>query len=99
MILQGTNKATEKVRFALEKLINKLNHAEDIQQLKWKHVRDPILPEPDDVTEVDYLCRESLRETFKATGLQVIVKMATIQLTPEKPEFPMGGWHVSFLVK
>ncbi|KAF2634557.1 hypothetical protein P280DRAFT_364462, partial [Massarina eburnea CBS 473.64] len=26
--------------------------------------------------------------------LQIIFKMATIELTPEKPEFPTGGWHV-----
>ncbi|CAH0028520.1 unnamed protein product, partial [Clonostachys rhizophaga] len=24
----------------------------------------------------------------------IIVKMASIELTPEKPEFPVGGWHV-----
>jgi hypothetical protein len=81
----------------LEKHMSKPNHAEDIQQMKWKNVRDAILPEPDNMTEVDYVCKESIREKFKATGLQVIVKMATIELTPEKPDFPMGGWHVSFL--
>ncbi|PGH14080.1 hypothetical protein AJ80_06084 [Polytolypa hystricis UAMH7299] len=66
----------------------------DYDEMKWMHIREPLLPEPDDVTKVDYLCKESLRETFKATGLQIIVKMATIELTPEKPEFPVGGWHV-----
>lgn len=35
-----------------------------------------------------------LREKFKKAGLQVIVKMASIELTPEKPEFPAGGWHI-----
>lgn len=82
-----------------EKPMSRPDHTEDVRKFKWKRVRDPILPEPDDVTKVDYLCRESLRETFKTTGLQVIVKMATIELTPEKPEFPVGGWHVSFLVR
>lgn len=67
--------------------------------MKWRSVREPIFPEPDDTTKVDYLATESLRETFKASGLQVIVKMATIELTPEKPEFPTGGWHVSFLTE
>ncbi|KAL5353163.1 hypothetical protein ACLOAV_001196 [Pseudogymnoascus australis] len=55
---------------------------------------EDVFPEPDNETEVDYLCRESIRERFKDSGLQVIVKMATIELTPEKPDFPMGGWHV-----
>jgi hypothetical protein len=68
-----------------------------VRELKWKRIRDPLLPEPDDKTEVDYLCRESVRQKFKEKGLQVIVKMATIELTPEKPNFPMGGWHVSAL--
>ena len=54
-----------------------------------------MFPEPDNDAEVDYLCRESIRQKFKDRGLQVIVKMATIELTPEKPDFPMGGWHVS----
>lgn len=35
-----------------------------------------------------------LREKFQKLGLQVIVKMASIELTPEKPEFPAGGWHI-----
>jgi hypothetical protein len=28
----------------------------------------------------------------------VIVKMASIELTPEKPEFSAGSWHVSFFL-
>lgn len=66
-----------------------------MRELKWNNTRDPVLPEPDNDAEVDYLCRESIRQRFKDSGLQVIVKMATIELTPEKPDFPMGGWHVS----
>jgi Protein of unknown function (DUF4246) len=31
---------------------------------------------------------------FAATGLQVIVKLATIELTPEKPSYGGGAWHV-----
>ena len=27
-------------------------------------------------------------------GLQVIVKLANIHLTPEKPEYPGGSWHI-----
>ncbi|KUI66951.1 hypothetical protein VM1G_01933 [Cytospora mali] len=34
----------------------------------------------------------SLRENFK--DLQIIVKAASIELTPENPEFPAGGWHI-----
>ncbi|KAE8369834.1 hypothetical protein BDV27DRAFT_152713 [Aspergillus caelatus] len=31
---------------------------------------------------------------FRSTGLQIIVKLANIELTPEKPEYPGGSWHV-----
>lgn len=39
-----------------------------------------------------------LRDKFQDSGLQVIVKMASIELTPEKPEFPAGGWHIEGLM-
>lgn len=35
-----------------------------------------------------------LREKFAEKGLQVIVKLANIHLTPEKPEYAGGTWHV-----
>ncbi|KAJ4396953.1 hypothetical protein N0V93_001176 [Gnomoniopsis smithogilvyi] len=41
---------------------------------------------------------DGLREKFKDSGLQVIVKMASIELTPEKPQFPAGGWHIEGLM-
>ncbi|KAH8893651.1 hypothetical protein GQ53DRAFT_684136 [Thozetella sp. PMI_491] len=71
-----------------------LRHPEDIDKWKWQHVKDAILPEPDNDFEIDYACQTSLREKFKDSGLQVIVKMVRIELTPEKPDFPAGGWHV-----
>ncbi|KAK4239579.1 hypothetical protein C8A03DRAFT_14026 [Achaetomium macrosporum] len=65
-----------------------------IAELKWKEIRDPILPRTLDYEPVTYEVRQSLRERFKDSGLQVIVKMASIELTPEKPDFPVGGWHI-----
>ena len=35
-----------------------------------------------------------LRRDFGATGLQVIIKLATIHLTPSSPSYPGGAWHV-----
>lgn len=74
-----------------------LKTARKIQKLKWKEIRDAIYPEPLDFKPVTYRVGKALRKKFKDTGLQVIVKMASIELTPEKPEFPAGGWHVSLL--
>ena len=65
-----------------------------IRALKWKKTRDPVLPEPMDFEPLTYKCGTSLRDEFKNEGLQVYVKMASIELTPEKPDFPAGGWHV-----
>jgi len=62
---------------------------------KWEKIRDPILPEPNEFENVSFGRAHSLFDHFKETGLQVIVKMASIELTPEKPDFPAGGWHVS----
>ncbi|KAF8642083.1 hypothetical protein AX16_009699 [Volvariella volvacea WC 439] len=36
----------------------------------------------------------NLVEEFKEKGLQVIVKLANIYLTPENPEYEGGTWHV-----
>ncbi|KAH7092376.1 hypothetical protein FB567DRAFT_545535 [Paraphoma chrysanthemicola] len=62
---------------------------------KWKVLRKPKLPEPSHTT-IDYTPRdgERLVHRFRELGLQILVKMASIELTPEKPEFPTGGWHV-----
>ncbi len=67
---------------------------EEIPKQKWKEIRDPLLQEPNDPKPLTFVHKKRLFEKFKKTGLQVIVKMATIELTPEKPEFPAGGWHV-----
>lgn len=72
---------------------------EDLALVKWKLVRDALLPEPKDFDseEVNYAPGNFIKNQFEDRGLQVIVKMASIELTPEKPEFPAGGWHVSHL--
>ncbi|VUC31494.1 unnamed protein product [Clonostachys rosea] len=61
---------------------------------KWRQCRDAVLPEPRSFTEIEYAPRQNLREKFRENGLQVIVKMASIELTPDKPDFPAGGWHI-----
>jgi hypothetical protein len=58
--------------------------------------RQPVIPEAS-YEDIDYnpAPEERLAVKFAKSGLQVIVKMASIELTPDKPEFPAGGWHVS----
>ena len=79
-----------------ESLSEEEKMARKLQRVKWKEIRDPILPEPMDFEPITYKITEALGKNFRNTGLQVIVKMASIELTPEKPVFPAGGWHVSF---
>lgn len=59
----------------------------------WWENRRPVIPDapvftppevPDDAARVD----------LRGRRLQVIVKLATIHLTPDKPEYPGGSWHV-----
>lgn len=63
---------------------------------KWLILRRPVLTKPCKYEEQDYTPHEQARlsQRFKASGLQIIVKIASIELTPEKPEFSAGEWHV-----
>ncbi|GAK64262.1 uncharacterized protein PAN0_004d2474 [Moesziomyces antarcticus] len=36
----------------------------------------------------------NLEQEFRNRGLQVIIKLASIELSPEKPEYAGGSWHV-----
>ncbi|KAK0717648.1 hypothetical protein B0T26DRAFT_751682 [Lasiosphaeria miniovina] len=67
-------------------------------QVRWENTRKPAPPQPPPFAKscVSYAVNraQSLRKQFQDTGLQIIVKMASIELTPENPEFPQGGWHV-----
>lgn len=66
----------------------------------WHETRRPVQLQPDpfeDSADFYQPCEDvRLSEKFKKEGLQIIVKMASIELTPEKPDFPVGGWHVSY---
>ncbi|KAF2649455.1 hypothetical protein K491DRAFT_698080 [Lophiostoma macrostomum CBS 122681] len=68
---------------------------ETVKEIKWKMVRKPRIPGVS-FEDIDYAPADGKRlvDKYRETGLQVIVKMASIELTPEKPEFPVGGWHV-----
>ncbi|PKX93307.1 DUF4246 domain-containing protein [Aspergillus novofumigatus IBT 16806] len=63
---------------------------------EWQK-REPIRrPEPGEFAPrvIEAKGQVNLREDFALNGLQVIVKLANIELTPEKPEYEGGSWHV-----
>ncbi|WP_406375862.1 DUF4246 domain-containing protein [Streptomyces sp. NBC_00647] len=59
----------------------------------WWEDRRPTVPDAPAFTPPE-LPDESARVDLRGCRLQVIVKLATIHLTPDKPEYPGGSWHV-----
>ena len=60
-----------------------------------------VKPEPENyaswassVTGADSATTFNLREVFVKDGIQVIVKLANIELTPTTPEYDGGSWHI-----
>ncbi|MFE2297688.1 DUF4246 domain-containing protein [Streptomyces sp. NPDC059445] len=83
------NKASYSESAAYDEAVRAWEQAHD----EWWESRRPTIPDapafvapeaPDASVRVDLLGRP----------LQVIVKLATIHLTPEKPEYAGGSWHV-----
>ncbi|MFE7138855.1 DUF4246 domain-containing protein [Streptomyces sp. NPDC057644] len=65
----------------------------EVDQDAWWENRRPVIPDAPDFTpppEPDASARIDLR----GRCLQIIVKLATLHLTPDKPEYAGGSWHV-----
>jgi len=71
---------------------------ESKEEREWHKIRTPVQRQPDKFNDsADIYAQEQSRRLavkFKDSGLQIIVKLASIELNPEKPDFPAGGWHV-----
>ncbi|MEU2391348.1 DUF4246 domain-containing protein [Streptomyces sp. NPDC007369] len=59
----------------------------------WWETRRPVVPDAPDFAP-PLLPDEAARVDLRGRRLQVIVKLATIHLTPDKPEYAGGSWHV-----
>jgi hypothetical protein len=75
-----------------------------------KDTRRVVRPEPDDFHWPPFQFSEHFYDSgtkelkpeltvdifrdYKSRGLQIIIKLANIHLTPEKPGFAGGAWHV-----
>ncbi|MFJ4340521.1 DUF4246 domain-containing protein [Streptomyces sp. NPDC088915] len=59
----------------------------------WWENRSPVVPDAPIFTPPE-APGTSARVDLRGRGLQVIVKLATLHLTPEKPEYAGGSWHV-----
>ncbi|KAK1835685.1 hypothetical protein QBC39DRAFT_148702 [Podospora conica] len=80
------------VQEPLEPVQGKSGHWEE-----WVATRKPVQIPVFGHSKVDYTPEDTLRQRFKDSGLQIMVKMTSIELTPEKPEFPPGPWHAEGL--
>jgi hypothetical protein len=61
---------------------------------QWARTRPIILPEPGSFEAQNESPSIDLREQFPDKKLQVIVKLANIELSPDKPEYEGGSWHI-----
>ncbi|MGW4685020.1 DUF4246 domain-containing protein [Streptomyces sp. NPDC004244] len=59
----------------------------------WWENRRPVVPDAPAFTPPE-VPDAAARVDLRGSRLQVIVKLATIHLTPDKPEYPGGSWHV-----
>ena len=62
----------------------------------WK-VDHLVQPEPGNFIAPEAFDQQkgvNLNEYYSSTGLQIIVKLANIELTPAKPSYAGGAWHV-----
>ena len=59
----------------------------------WWANRRPVVPDAPVFTPPDSLAAAD-RVNLRGRRLQVIVKLANIELTPDKPEYAGGSWHV-----
>jgi hypothetical protein len=72
----------------------------DFWERRWRweeDTRKAVLPEPEEFTPPSRLDHEKivdLRKDFGHRGLQIIVKLANIELTPDEPSYEGGTWHV-----
>lgn len=59
-------------------------------------VRDHMVAEYYEPGTLDLKAEKTvdLKRDYAHRGLQIIVKLANIELTPEKPEYEGGTWHV-----
>ncbi|KAG9599124.1 hypothetical protein KCU84_g5586, partial [Aureobasidium melanogenum] len=75
---------------------------DEFYEVKEQWVRDNrVLIKPDALTYDSVIRKGSnavevlnLREHSKKSGIQVIVKLANIHLTPANPEYSGGSWHI-----
>ncbi|MFE5396112.1 DUF4246 domain-containing protein [Streptomyces sp. NPDC056568] len=65
----------------------------EVDQDAWWENRRPVVPDAPAFTAPEPP-DEDARVSLRGRRLQVIVKLATVHLTPDQPEYAGGSWHV-----
>ncbi|MFF8507301.1 DUF4246 domain-containing protein [Streptomyces sp. NPDC015492] len=86
-------KRPEKASYADDAAFAEARRAWDEAYDAWWENRRPVVPDAPAFT-APAIPDASERVDLRGRGLQVIVKLATIHLTPEKPAYAGGSWHV-----
>lgn len=60
----------------------------------WYKTQSIVKPEPGEFKPREGREKPSFAKDFSEGKIQVIVKLANIELTPEKPEYEGGSWHI-----
>lgn len=77
-----------------QKLPNETEDAYGLRIWDWEEfVREAEQPDPEDF-KPPHLRILDIHKEFGHRGLQIIVKFANIELSPEKPTYGGGAWHV-----
>ncbi|KAJ5504886.1 hypothetical protein N7463_007760 [Penicillium fimorum] len=61
---------------------------------EWQRAHPIIRPEPDNFQPQQEWHSTDLQMQFPNMKLQIIVKLANIELSPEKPNYEGGSWHI-----
>lgn len=77
------------------------NDKDDLLEEQWHTLRKALHPPvPPFSPSISYAPNptQTLRALYTSTGLQVIIKLASLELSPSKPVSPPGEWHVEGLM-
>lgn len=59
---------------------------------RWNHDRQEQASSADDLFSKTYPI--AVEDEFRTHGLQVIIKLASVELSPDKPEYDGSNWHL-----
>lgn len=69
-------------------------YSEAHRELRWMEIREAVQPDVPDFEAFEYGVVPGYALAQRWQDFQIIVRMASIELTPGKLDFPIGDWHI-----